>query len=105
VTGVATADPPSTHDDALAWAAAARARREELLAGLGSGELSLGEAFDRARVDPLVGRVYLLVALEALPGAGKVATRRTLAGLGIEERTPLAEADAEAVLTAFGGRS
>ena len=39
----------------------------------------------------MIGRIKLLWVLESLPGAGKVATRRHLASLGLEESIPVGE--------------
>ena len=77
------------HAAALEWAAAARDRRAEVLDALSDGRTSLSEALELGTVDPLVGLVKVLVVLEALPGARKVDTRRTLTALGLDGRTPL----------------
>lgn len=90
---------------AYEWAELARATRRDLLEDLAAGRETLSGALDRAQEDPLIGRIYVLVVLEALPGAGKVATRRALDRLGIEHRTPLADVPADVVLANFGGES
>lgn len=90
---------------AYEWAESARVARRDLLDALASGRETLAAALARAQEDPLVGRIYVLAVLEALPGAGKVATRRALDRLGIEYRTPLAEVPADLVLENFGGES
>lgn len=92
-------------DAALRWAAGARSAREDLLDALGTGAETLAGALSRARQDPLIGRIYLLAVLEALPGARKVATRRELDRLGIDHRMPLAEAPHDQILESFGGAS
>ncbi len=78
--------------DALSWAARSRERREELRVELSSGRRTLGDVL-AARQDEHDGRVRLLYVLESLPGAGKVATRRRMAQLGLEEATPLHDLD------------
>jgi hypothetical protein len=58
------------------------------------------------RTDPRVGDAHLLVVLESLPETSKVATRRTLAELGVDGRTRLVDLrddEVSAVLVAFGG--
>jgi hypothetical protein len=87
-------DPSAWHEhesdraSALAWAAAFRERRAQLRAALNDGSSSLDELFARAAHSD-DGAVKLLFVLESLPGAAKVATRRHLALLGIDDATPL----------------
>lgn len=69
-------------DAALEWASTFRRRRSELRRDMACGMRSLGDVLDSAdRGDD--GLVRLLFVLESLPGAGKVATRRHLARLGL----------------------
>lgn len=75
--------------DELAWAARARERRDELREQLAGGSVGLGDVLDRARSDELTGSVKVLWALESLPGARKVQTRRRLVELGIDGATRL----------------
>jgi hypothetical protein len=91
-----------THDEALAWAAAARLERAELLDQLASGRLTLSGAFDRVHHDDHVASMRVLPVLEAVPGASKIATRRALAEMGVDERSPMVEVDAVAMVERFG---
>lgn len=91
--------------EALGWAAALREVRSSVCEQLGAGTATLGEVMN-TRTDSRVGEAHLLVVLESLPGASKVATRRTLADLGIGGRTRLADLrddEVASVLVAFGG--
>lgn len=74
---------------ALDWARAAREVRVEVHDELSAGRLSVADLLERARRDEFVGHMKLLPALESLPGAGKVDTRRRLAVLGIDGSTQL----------------
>jgi hypothetical protein len=93
------------HREAMSWAAEFRATRASVTDDLSAGRRSLDDVLGD-RDDDLVGRIKLLVVLEALPGATKVGTRRRLAELGLEQATPIAQLDAaqvEIVRGAFGG--
>lgn len=84
---------PSGSDErsaVLAWAAAFRNRRMELRRALSSGQRSLVEVLAGAD-DTDDGAVRVLFVLESLPGAGKVATRRHLARLGLDGDLALAD--------------
>lgn len=87
-----TADPePGDEDrrrDAIAWAASFRRRREELRRQVSSGRRSLLDVLASADTTD-DGGVRLLFALESLPGARKVETRRHLARLGLSETAQL----------------
>jgi hypothetical protein len=91
-----------TRDQALEWAAAARAERAQLIDELTTGRLTLSGAFDRVHQDEHVASMRVLPVLEAVPGASKVATRRALAEIGVDERAPLIELDAAAMVERFG---
>jgi len=87
---------PADRQAALDWAAGFRARRSALREALGAGTLTLegllsGVAAGEAAED---GAVRLLFVLESIPGAGKVATRRRLAELGLPETMLLRDLDA-----------
>lgn len=82
-------------DSAVEWADRARSTRFLLREQLRSQSTTLDEVLDRARVEDLIGRIKLLWVLESLPGAGKVATRRHLASLGLEESIPVGELSVE----------
>jgi hypothetical protein len=87
---------------ALAWADRARTTRAALLGRLAAGEVPLSVACDLARSDDLVAMIKVLSVVESLPGWGKVAARRSLAGLGIAGDTPLADVDLAVLSSVFG---
>ncbi len=92
-------------DAALDWARRARETRHAVRAELADGAVTLPEVLDRAAHDELTGAVRLGWALESLPGARKIDTRRRLDELGLDGATPLGaldEADRKVVLDAFG---
>ncbi len=64
---------------------ATRAYREEFLAAVQGGEVGLHDIFERGATDPFVGSLKVLPAVEAVPGCGKVQTRRAFEDLGIAE--------------------
>ena len=70
-------------DRVLAWAADARRRRTEIVAGVAARTLSLAEVL-AARFDPLTGPIKLVVVAQAIPAVGKVAARRVLLAQGLE---------------------
>jgi hypothetical protein len=88
---------------ALAWAADDVAVRGEVLEALRDGRTDLAGVLARAATDEHVGRIRVLKVVEAVPGMGKVACRRLLAGLGVDETTPLTEIDAPALVEAVEG--
>jgi hypothetical protein len=90
---------------ARGWADSARAARHAVRDELSTGRISLAELLGRAHEDELVGQVKLLWALESLPGARKVDTRRTLAAMGLDDALRLGALDhptTTALLAAFG---
>ena len=74
-----TAEPD--HAAALRWAASFREFRAGLYASLADGTVSLADVLGAE--DELIVETKLLGVLEALPGARKTDTRRTLEELGI----------------------
>jgi hypothetical protein len=104
------AEPGAASDDigraeALGWASAARVVRHQVRDDLGTGRATLVDVLHRAHHDPFVGQVKLLWALESVPGARKVDTRRTLGALGIAEGVRLGALDAATtarLVAAFG---
>jgi hypothetical protein len=93
---------PDQRHAALQKAAAARRLRAELKEKLKMGSTSLGELFDMADRDEMVGKMKVLSVLESLPGLGKVKARRLLddckisetrriQGLGVNQRRELFE--------------
>ncbi len=103
------ATPPPLTDDArraaLAKAAEARRVRADLKQALKAGELGLADVLVRAESDEVVAMTKILTILEALPGVGKVKSRRTMASIGISESRRvqgLGSKQRRALLTAFG---
>ena len=103
------ATPPPLTDDArraaLAKAVDARRVRAELKHALKAGELGLADVLARAESDEVVAMTKVLTILEALPGVGKVKSRRTMASIGISESRRVQGLGAKqrsALLTAFG---
>ncbi len=103
------ATPPPLTDDArraaLAKAAEARRVRADLKQALKAGELELADVLVRAESDEVVAMTKILTILEALPGVGKVKSRRTMASIGISESRRvqgLGVKQRRALLTAFG---
>lgn len=81
---------------AFEWVSQAIAVRDELVGQVRSGDLGLVDAFARADADPLVGRIFAVKVLEAVPGIGKVRARRTMASLGLDESITMVEVSATA---------
>ena len=102
------ATPPPLTDDArraaLAKAAEARRVRADFKQALKAGELGLADVLARAESDEVVAMTKILTILEALPGVGKVKSRRTMASIGISESRRVQGLGAKqrrALLTAF----
>ena len=76
-----SAGPAPDHAAAHRWAASFREFRDALYASLSGGTLSLADALGSD--DELTAETKLLGVLEALPGARKTDTRRTLDTLGV----------------------
>lgn len=79
---------------AVSWANSARDKRHRCRIALRNGSATLDEVFRQAVDDELIARLTLLWVLESLPDAGKVATRRRLADLGVDGSSMLSELDA-----------
>jgi hypothetical protein len=79
----------------LAWAAAARVRRDEVVASVAAGRTDLATVL-AGRDDPLVGPIKLVVVVQAVPGVGKVNARRALARLDLVDHRLADVSDAEA---------
>ena len=84
---------PSARRDALEWAAAARARREQVRDELRSGAVDLATVMAARSQDPALGAVRLLWVLESVPGARKISTRRALVAMGVDAAMPLRSID------------
>lgn len=77
------------------WAADMRAQWQAVTDLLGCGRLHLADLLNRVPIDPPLAEMKLLCALEALPDARKVDTRRALGELGISLHTRLGELGAD----------
>ncbi len=85
----AVPSPGPEHGAALAWAASFRAYRAALCAALADGTQDLPALLGAVTDDAFLSETKLLTVLEALPGARKTDTRRTLEGLGVAPGTRL----------------
>ncbi len=74
---------------ALARAGEARRIRAELKELLSTGSLSLGDVLERADEDPLVAGTKVHAVILALPGMGKISTKRLMEDIGIAENRTL----------------
>jgi hypothetical protein len=70
---------------AFAHAEAGRQYRLQLITQIDLGELNLAELFELDLTDPRVRPVKAVVLLQALPGVGKVAARKALDQLDLDE--------------------
>ena len=68
-----------------------RAAREDVVAQVAAGSLSLADAFGLAATRRDVAACYVTKLVEAVPGVGKVRGRRLLAELGVAPRCRCAE--------------
>lgn len=73
-----------------------RAHRAAFIAEVSSGALTIDEVFERARRDDVVSSMKVLPAIENLPDAGKVQTRRAFEEIGIAEDAHIGAVTAEA---------
>jgi len=94
---------PEQRENALAKAAEARKARSALLAQVKSGEMNVGQVFDRA--DDVTKKTRVMQVLRAMPGYGPakvtalmaesgVDEKRRVGGLTVAQRTKLLEATA-----------
>ncbi len=84
--------PQSTaeqRDAALALARAARRQRAEVKELLSTGSLTLSEVMARADDDSVLAGTKVAPLLVALPGMGKVKTKRLMEEIGIHESRTL----------------
>ena len=68
-----------------------REQREKLKAGIGNGELLLGEVLSRSDADEGIADIKLLSLMDCVPKLGKVRGRRLLENLGWAETVKLGE--------------
>lgn len=82
-----TQDWPRAFALAAQWRQAAVAVIDRVRAG----EWSLDQAYIAADIDPAVGRVFAMKVYEAVPGIGKVKSRRAMAAVGLADDIFLAD--------------
>ena len=68
-----------------------REQREKLKAGIGNGELLLGEVLSQSDADEGIADIKLLSLMDCVPKLGKVRGRRLLGKLGWTETVKLGE--------------
>jgi hypothetical protein len=78
---------------AFAHAEVARQYRLQLIEQIDLGELSLAELFDLDLTDPRARPVKAVVLLQVLPGVGKVAARKALDELDLDENVRIGQLD------------
>lgn len=76
---------PEQRAAALKRAAELRAARAEYLARVKSGEVSITEALEAGKGDPVVGRIKAKRLLMALPGVGASKAQSAMTAIGISE--------------------
>lgn len=64
-----------------------RTAREQVIAGVAGGSITLGEALELAASQREVESCYVSKLVEALPAVGKVRGRRLLADIGVPVRS------------------
>ena len=72
-----------------------REQRDGLKAGIGSGEMLLGEILKRKDAEEGIADIKLLSLMDCIPGLGKVRGRRLLGDLGWTETVKLGELSGE----------
>lgn len=76
---------PEQRADALAKAAAARARRAQVKVDLKSGSMRLSELLEVAETDEVLAKMKVLALLQALPRVGTTTAHAVLDEVGISE--------------------
>lgn len=74
-----------------------KAHREAFLAEVKAGSVPLADVFGRAGSDAAIAQMKVLPAIEALPEAGKVSTRRAFEELGVSESALIGEVSPGAI--------
>ena len=74
-----------------------REHRAAFHAEITSGSMTLDMIFERAAADSVLAAMKVLPAIEGLPEAGKVQTRRAFEELGISEGALIGDVPADAV--------
>lgn len=78
---------------AFARAEHARQYRVQVVAQLELGVIELAGLFDLDRDDHRVGSIKMVYLLQALPGVGKVAARKALERLGLDDNVRVGQLD------------
>ena len=76
---------PEQRTDALAKAAAARARRAEVKAALKGGSMRLSAFLEQADQEEVLGKMKALALLQSLPRVGATTARTIMEEVGISE--------------------
>lgn len=95
---------PEQRQAALAKAAEARKVRAEVKELLKTGSMTIGELFDRAETDEIIGGLKVERLIAAMPGMGKVKAMRLMESIGIADNRRLrglGERQREALLKEF----
>jgi len=82
---------PAEYSSVFTKAAEVRNQRDGLKAGIGSGEMLLGEVLGKADADEGIADIKLLSLMDCIPGLGKVRGRRLLGDLEWAETVKLGE--------------
>lgn len=96
---------PEQRAAALKRAAELRAARAEYLARVKSGEVSITDALEAGKGDPVVGRIKAKRLLMALPGVGAAKAQSAMTAIGIAESRRVAgigQRQAEKLVELFG---
>ena len=96
---------PEQRAAALKRAAEMRAARAEYLGRVKSGEVSITDALEAGKGDPVVGRIKAKRLLMALPGIGASKAQSAMTAIGIAESRRVAgigQRQAEKLVELFG---
>lgn len=96
---------PEQRSAALKRATEMRAARAEYLGRVKSGEVSITDALEAGKGDPVVGRIKAKRLLMALPGAGAAKAQSAMTAIGISETRRVAgigQRQAEKLIELFG---
>lgn len=96
---------PEQRSAALKRATEMRAARAEYLGRVKSGEVSIADALEAGKGDPVVGRIKAKRLLMALPGIGAAKAQSAMTAIGISETRRVAgigQRQAEKLIELFG---
>jgi hypothetical protein len=86
-------DVEATVARACATARSLRVYRDWIIDEVASGAMSIAELLEEDDRDERLGTVKVVVLAQAVPGVGKVRSRRAMAGLGVAEDARWGELD------------